>query len=304
MVVNPPSLVDDDEEAVKNSEGKRRHGEEIHGGYRFAVVFEERHPALCRFGISRNFPRPAQHSSFRNVEAQHLQLAVDSRCFPGPVLGNHAKDEFLQFPADAFSSCAVPMPRKPRPKQLESSPVRATDSLRLDEDQCPFPSRPEPPQHHPEQFVRSKNPRLRMPPLQNRKLLPKGQVFQEQVMARTEESNSKCSQKSQQAQHEISFTCTQGKVNSPLICMIRRQIAVLASHSRENPKAHRPCLDRCPEFPHSDQGRPWYRGGKVFEGMSDPLSARFGRVDLSDRRYASGTPPAVFGASFRLTNYV
>ena len=49
------------------------------------------------------------------------------------------------------------MPRKPRPIQLESRLMPANDGLRLDEDQRLLPSRPEPPQHHPEQFIGSGN---------------------------------------------------------------------------------------------------------------------------------------------------
>jgi hypothetical protein len=53
----------------------------------------------------------------------------------------------------------------------------------------PLPSRPKPPQDHPEQLVRSGKPRLRMLLLQNGKLLPKRHIFQEEVAARTNRSN-------------------------------------------------------------------------------------------------------------------
>jgi hypothetical protein len=55
----------------------------------------------------------------------------------------------------------------------------ANDGIRLDENQCPLPSRPEAPQDHPKQFVRSGKSRLGMPLLQDAELLPKSQIFQE-----------------------------------------------------------------------------------------------------------------------------
>jgi hypothetical protein len=57
------------------------------------------------------------------------------------------------------------------------------DCLRLDEDQRLSPSRPEPPQDHPEEFVRMSKSRLRTPSFQDAELLPKSQVFQEQIAA-------------------------------------------------------------------------------------------------------------------------
>jgi hypothetical protein len=44
-----------------------------------------------------------------------------------------------------------------------------------------FPSWPEAPQHHPEQFVGGRKSRWRMSLFENAELLPKGQVFQEQI---------------------------------------------------------------------------------------------------------------------------
>jgi hypothetical protein len=59
----------------------------------------------------------------------------------------------------------------------------ANDRLWLNEDQCPFPASPQPPQHHPEQFVGSSKSWLRMHLFENTELLPKSQVFQEQITA-------------------------------------------------------------------------------------------------------------------------
>ena len=166
-----PPVMRDHEEAIENAEGERRHREEIHRGNDFAMIAQKRRPSFCRLMISRSFPHPTQHRSLRNVDAKHFQFPMNARRTPGRVLGDHAEDELTQFPADTLSSRADSMPRKPRPRQLEPCPVPANNCLRLDQDQHPLPSPPEPPQDHPKQFVMSGNPRLRMLLFQNCELL-------------------------------------------------------------------------------------------------------------------------------------
>jgi hypothetical protein len=75
---------------------------------------------------------------------------MNPRRTPGRIVADHAKNQFAQFPADASSPHASLMPREPRPLQLEPGTVPANDGLRLDENQCLLPTRPEPAQHHPE----------------------------------------------------------------------------------------------------------------------------------------------------------
>jgi hypothetical protein len=79
----------------------------------------------------------------------------------------------------------------------------ANNGLRLDENQRPLPSRPKPPQHYPEQLVGYSKSRLEAPLFQNGKLLPKGQVFQKQVAARTAGLNEQIEQKFQPTEHEL-----------------------------------------------------------------------------------------------------
>jgi hypothetical protein len=80
--------------------------------------------------------------------------------------------------------------------------VPANNSLRLDKNQCLFPSGPESPQYHPEQFVRSGKPWLRVSIFQNGKLLPKSQIFQEQIATSTDRANKQNEQGPEQTQHE------------------------------------------------------------------------------------------------------
>ena len=135
--------------------------------------------SLFRLRFSRRLSHPAQHRSLRNLEAQHLELAVNARRTPSRFLGDHAEDEFAQFLADAFSSSSAAMPREPSPIHFKSRLVPANGGLRLDKDQGPFPFRPKPPQHQPEQFVMSSKSLLRTLLFQNGELLPESHVFQQ-----------------------------------------------------------------------------------------------------------------------------
>ena len=72
------------------------------------------------------------------------------------------------------------------------------NGLRLYDEKDPLPVGPKPLQHHPKQFVRSGKSRSRTPLAQDRKLLPKGQVFQKQVATRTDRSSEQNEQKPQQ----------------------------------------------------------------------------------------------------------
>ncbi len=167
------------------------------------VVGQEGRPSLCRLRTTRSFPHPAQHRSLRNLEAQHLKFATNPRRTPGWILGDHGEDKFTQFFADALSFHAIPAPREPRPIQLESCLVPAHDGLWMDENQCPLPSRPKPPQDDPKQFVRSGKPRLRMFLFQNDELLPKRQVLQQKIMSRSEGMNKQGKQKLQRTEHTL-----------------------------------------------------------------------------------------------------
>ncbi len=189
------------EEAVEKTKSECRHGKEIHCRDDFTMVAQKGHPSLRRLRIPRGLSHPSQHRTLRYIEAQHLQFAMNARRAPGGVLGDHAEDQFTQFLADAFSSSAVTMPREPRPIRLESRLMPANYGVRLDENQCPLPSRPDPLQHHPEQFVRGGKPRLRMLLLQYGELLAKCQVFQQQISARGAGLSDQDKQELQRTEH-------------------------------------------------------------------------------------------------------
>ena len=121
-VQNLPPIVADDEEAVQNSEGQSRHGEEIHGSDCFAMVPEKSQPAPRWIRIMIRPLHPARNRSFRDVETQLEQLPVDAGRSPSWVFCDHAKDQFAHFPADWFSSNRLSERARSNSSTAESQP--------------------------------------------------------------------------------------------------------------------------------------------------------------------------------------
>jgi len=224
-----PSIMRDDEEAVKHAERQRRHGKEIHRSDGFPMIAQKRRPSLCRIRIPWHFPHPAQDGPFRNVEAKHLQFAMNPWRAPRWIVRNHAEDEFAEFNADALPAGASGMPREPGPIQLEAGPVPSHNGLRLNENQCLPPPEPEAPQYHPEKSVGNSKPRMRTPPFQDSKLLPESQILQKEIAARTKEHDHWNKQQLHQAKHARSCTRRQSALDTGPIVMIQQQIAILAN---------------------------------------------------------------------------
>ena len=130
-----PSVMRDDEEAIKNTERQRWHREEIHRRYDFAMIAQKGHPSFRWLRISGRLAHPSQNRSLGDVEAEHLQLAVNAWRSPGSILGHHAENEFAQLHAYRSSSGVYPMPREPRPIEPEADSMPTDNSLGLNEDQ-------------------------------------------------------------------------------------------------------------------------------------------------------------------------
>ncbi len=73
------------------------------------------------------------------------------------------------------------MPRGPSPIKPEPCPMPPRNRLRQDENRRLLPSTPEISQFHSEELVGAIKSRLRISSLQDSKLLPKHQIFQEQL---------------------------------------------------------------------------------------------------------------------------
>lgn len=101
-VQDTAAVMRDNKEAVKDPKGERRHRKKVHCGDCFAVIAQEGFPPLGWFWISGSFSHPSQDTPLGYFKAQHLQLAMDPRSSPGPVLSHHAKDQIPEFFAHAF----------------------------------------------------------------------------------------------------------------------------------------------------------------------------------------------------------
>src|SRR6516225_2643459 len=95
-------VVADDEKAVQNTKRERWDGEKVHRRNGLAMVSEERQPSLCRIWISRGSPDPSRDTPFRDLETQLEQFAMNARCSPGRILGNHSKDQGANLFADTL----------------------------------------------------------------------------------------------------------------------------------------------------------------------------------------------------------
>jgi hypothetical protein len=71
--------VADDEKAIQNTKRERWDGEEVHRRNGLAMVSEKRQPSLYGIWISRSSPDPSRDTSFRDIETQLEQFAVNAR---------------------------------------------------------------------------------------------------------------------------------------------------------------------------------------------------------------------------------
>ena len=99
-----PAIMTEDEEAVENAKSKSRYAEEVHGSNSFAVIVEKCLPTSRGFWIFGSSLHPAGNGSFRDIESQLQEFAVNAGCTPGGILGDHLKNEVPYFPCDLLSA--------------------------------------------------------------------------------------------------------------------------------------------------------------------------------------------------------
>jgi hypothetical protein len=80
-VNNPSPVMGNHEKTVRDTKGHSVK-KSITSDH-FTVVVQESRPALCRHRTPRDLPHPARDRSIRDVEAEHLQLAMNARSAPG-----------------------------------------------------------------------------------------------------------------------------------------------------------------------------------------------------------------------------
>jgi len=114
-VEDSPPIMRNDEEAVQNAKVSVGTMKKSIAAIASRWLLRNAAHRFGRLGIARRFSHPAQHGSLGNIEAKHLQFSMNAWRSQGWVLGDHAEDQFAQFPAYALSSRVVPTPREPRP---------------------------------------------------------------------------------------------------------------------------------------------------------------------------------------------
>jgi hypothetical protein len=143
----------DDEQAVEKAASKSRHCEEVHCGNCFAMIAQERRPTPCGLRISGSFPHPAQDGSLRDLEAEHLQFAMNPVCTPSRVFPDHSEDQLAELGASRFACNENMFAGPPFPIHPESGPMPTDDCVGLNEDQGFSPSGPQPMQGEPEKTI-------------------------------------------------------------------------------------------------------------------------------------------------------
>jgi len=154
----------------QNTKRERWDGEEIHRRNGLAMVSEERQPSLHGIGISRSSPDPPRDAPFREIETQLDQLAVNARCSPGRILGNHTEDQGSYLFAGTLPSSYLADSGDPPPIQTKSRSMPVHDGSRSDQDERLGPPTPERSQRNPEQLVLGRQSTARLLRVQSQQL--------------------------------------------------------------------------------------------------------------------------------------
>jgi hypothetical protein len=141
-VQDTPTVVTDDEKAIKHAEGDRRNSEEVHRGNRFPVITEKGKPAPGRLRISRRPFHPTRDRSLRDIKTEHEKLAMSAWRSPRWVLNNHPEDQFPNFLRCLSSPDGPPDSGDQLPVQTESGSVPTHHRFGRDRNEGPLPSGP------------------------------------------------------------------------------------------------------------------------------------------------------------------
>src|SRR5260370_1875903 len=196
-----PPVVADDEKAVQNTKRERWDGEELQRRNGLAMVAEERQPALRGIGISRSSPDPPRDAPFREIETQLEQLAVNARCSPGRILGNHPEDQGPDLFADTLPSSYLADSGDPRPIQTKPSSMPVHDGSMMDQDERLGPPGPERSQRNPEQLVQGSQSTARLLRVQGQQLPTDSQVLEDKVLTGTESADQPAEEMSERYDH-------------------------------------------------------------------------------------------------------
>jgi len=195
------TVVADHEEAIEQAERNCGNREEIHRGYSFSVVSEEGKPSLGRLRVLRCSFDPAGDCSLREIEPEHQELTMNAWCSPGRILSDHSEDQIANFFGNMLTANHSASPRDYTPVHGKSCAMPADNRLRAHDDEGLLPSCPESARENPEEFVKQLYVRSRVTTLQDGKLLPKHEVFEQEARTPSEDSENTAEEEPKNTDH-------------------------------------------------------------------------------------------------------
>src|SRR6267143_1264044 len=155
-VHNLAAMMQQDDEHVEQTEGRRRHDEEVDGDKVQDVVLEERSPGL------RGWLRAARHETrngpLGNLEAELEQLTMNARGTPERIGVRHGADEVRKLRADRRSTRSHPS-GLPGPESAKALPMPANHGLGANDVERLPPARPPPREPNPKRTIEAPEPR-------------------------------------------------------------------------------------------------------------------------------------------------
>jgi hypothetical protein len=179
-VQDAPPIVAQDDEAVEQLEGERRHDEEVAGRGHGHVVGEERAPGLPAFRVGA-LDHVLRDGRLRDVVAEERELGPDARRAPEDVLHGHAADERDDLGIDGRpSGLRLGLPA---PVVAKALAVPADHRLGLHEHEVLLPVLDEAVDHDPEEAVAVVEPRPLHAALEDVELLAEEDVLEGEACA-------------------------------------------------------------------------------------------------------------------------
>ena len=136
---------------------------------------------------------------------------MDARRAPRLVLSNHPEDQLSNLLRCLFSPSLRPDSRNQLPIQAESGPVPPDDRFRSDDNEVLLPAGPNSASNYPEELIKQTEDRPRTAPLQHSELLPKREVFQDQMPTATKHASKRSEQEKEQIEHGTELYQNRGR---------------------------------------------------------------------------------------------
>ena len=210
-VQDSSTIVTYDEEAVQHTEAHGWNREEIHRGDGFPMIAKEDQPTFGWLGIPRSSFHPTGDRPLGKIEPQHEELTVDARRAPCWVLSNHPEDQLSNLLRCLFSPNFLPDFRNQLPIQAESGPVPPDDRFRSDDNEVLLPAGPNSASNYPEELIKQTEDRRRTAPFQHSELLPKREIFQDEMPTATKHASKRSEQGKDQIEHGTELYQNRGR---------------------------------------------------------------------------------------------